>query len=141
MAIMMALGDFEFSLNTLEYQSLKKAHRWRWVTLARFGRRPAQQFQGPDKSTWTLSIVHYPQNAPGLTQFQRLKSVADTGKPQRLIGGALRQGNGEVSGSALDFGLFVVERLDIQESDFLENGIALEQKGTLVISEYGEDTP
>ena len=66
--------------------------------------------------------------------------MADTGKPLRLIGGALRNVNGQVTGSALDLGLWVIEKLDETETEFLDNGIPLVIKGSLSISEYGDDT-
>jgi len=38
-----------------------------------------------------------------------------------------------------DLGLWVIERLDVDENMFMRDGVALEFKGSLSISEYGDD--
>lgn len=139
MAIMMALGDFQFSMNTMQYQSLKTSMGWRWAKMERIGRKAARQFKGPEAATKSFDIAHYPQDANGLTRFDEIQAIADQGKPIRLVGGALRKNNGQVSGSALDLGLWVIEKLDLTETQFLDNGMPLEMKGSISISEYGED--
>lgn len=139
MAIMMALGDFQFSINTMQYQSLKTSMSWRWAKMERLGRNPARQFKGSDGVTKSFEIAHYPQDAKGLIQFDEIQKMGNMGEPLRLLGGALRRHNGTVTGSALDFGLWCIEKLDLTETQFLDNGIALEMKGALAICEYGED--
>ncbi|EHK2888001.1 phage tail protein [Vibrio metschnikovii] len=141
MAVMMALGSFQFSINTMQYQSLKTSMGWRWAKMDRVGRKPARQFKGPEGISKSFDIAHYPQDADGLTRFDEIQAIADEGKPIRLVGGALRKTNGQVSGTALDLGLWVIEKLDLTETQFLDNGIPLEMKGSITISEYGEDQP
>ena len=141
MAIMMALGSFQFSINTIQYQSLKTSMSWRWTKMDRIGRQPARQYNGPGGSSKTFEIVHYPQDADGLTRFDEIRLLADQGKPIRLVGGALRKTNGQVSGTGLDLGLWVIEKLELTETQFLDNGMPLEMKGSITICEYGEDQP
>ncbi|ENN2394381.1 phage tail protein, partial [Vibrio alginolyticus] len=66
-----------------------------------------------------------------LYQFDRMKAFADKGEPGRLVGGT-------PSGGA-DLGLWCIESLERTDQYFTDNGIPLEIKGTLTISEYGED--
>ncbi|PMN73143.1 phage tail protein [Enterovibrio norvegicus] len=139
MSVMMALGEFQFSVSTTQYQSLKTSMAWRWAKYDRHGRKPGKQFQGADSTTKTLSIAIYPQSARDLDVVGNLRALGDTGKPLRLIAGALKRLNGQASAAGLDLGLWVMEKLDIDESAFLDNGIALEIKGSITISEYGDD--
>ncbi|EGR2744178.1 phage tail protein [Vibrio parahaemolyticus] len=139
MSVMMALGDFQFSISTAQYQSLKTSRSWRWAKYDRYGRKPGKQYQGPDSSTKNLSITIYPQSKSDLEQFDRIELMASQGEPLRLIAGALKKINGQTTGSGLDLGLWVIEKLDTDEAYFLDNGVPLEIKGSLSISEYGDD--
>lgn len=139
MAVMMALGDFQFSISTMQFQSLKTSMSWRWAKMDRVGRKSARQFKGADSKSKSFDVAHYPQDANGLSRFDEIEAIANQGKPIRLVGGALRKMNGQVSGSALDLGLWVIEKLDLTETQFLDNGMPLEMKGSISISEYGED--
>jgi uncharacterized protein len=129
--VMLALGDFQFSIDTAQYQTLSTSHAWRWQKKDRVGKKPARQFHGPDASSKNLDIMIYPQSKSDLLLLSKLKAIGDKGKPQRLVGGT-------PSGGA-DLGLWVIEKLDIAEQYFLTNGIPLEMKGTLMIAEWGED--
>ncbi|HHY0482717.1 phage tail protein [Vibrio parahaemolyticus] len=133
--VMLALsfpsGDFFFSVSGIQYQQLRTSMKWRWATRPRLNRKPAKQFQGPDSDTKTLNITIYPQNKSDLYQFDQMKAFADKGEPGRLVGGT-------PSGGA-DLGLWCIESLERNDQYFMENGIPLEIKGTLTISEYGED--
>ena len=42
--VMLALGDYRFSLATAAYQSLRKTAAWRWPGQERISREPALQF-------------------------------------------------------------------------------------------------
>ncbi len=137
--VMMALGSFQFGVQTTEYQSLKTAHSWRWAKKDRFGRKPSKQFHGADASSKSFSITIIPQNSDDLTRFGQLKDLADAGKPVRLISGGARWVDGRLQSSGADLGLWVVEKLDIDESMFMRDGTAISQVGSLSISEYGED--
>ncbi|NAX31992.1 phage tail protein [Vibrio sp. V37_P2S8PM304] len=133
--VMLALsfpsGEFFFSISGTQYQQLQTSMQWRWAKRNRLNRKPAKQFLGPDSNTKTLNITIYPQNRQDLYQFDTMKQFADQGKPGRLVGGT-------PSGGA-DLGLWCIEKLDRTDQYFMANGIPLEIKGTLTISEYGED--
>lgn len=129
--VMLALGDFQFSIDTAQYQGLTTSHSWRWAKKDRVGHKPARQFHGSDSSSKTLDIMIYPQSKSDLLLLDKLKKQGDSGLPHRLIGGTPTGG--------ADLGLWAMEKLDIAEADFLTNGIGLELKATLMIAEWGED--
>lgn len=129
--VMLALGDFLFSVSGAQYQQLSTSMGWRWAKRDRLNRKPAKQFQGPDSDSKTLNITIYPQNKTDLYQFDRMKALADKGEPLRLVGGTPTGG--------ADLGLWVIEKLERTDQYFTDNGIPLEIKGTLTISEYGDD--
>lgn len=113
---------------------------WRWAKKDRLGRKAARQFHGADSATKTLEIILYPQDKNDLTRFGKLRDMADVGKPLRLVAGGVSWTNGALVSSGADLGLWVIESLEVDESQFMANGTALEQKGNLTISEYGEDS-
>lgn len=129
--VMLALGDFLFSVSGAQYQQLSTSMGWRWAKRDRLNRKPAKQFQGPESDSKTLNITIYPQNKTDLYQFDRMKALADKGEPLRLVGGTPTGG--------ADLGLWVIEKLVRTDQYFTDNGIPLEIKGTLTISEYGDD--
>lgn len=137
--VMMSLGDFQFGVSTAEYQGLKTSMSWRWAKKDRYQRKPAKQFHGPDSDSKTFEISIYPQGKKDLAIFQRIKALADAGKPLRLVAGGSRMVQGELIPSGADLGLWVIERLDVDENMFMRDGVALEFKGSLSISEYGDD--
>lgn len=139
MSVMMALGEFQFSMSTAQYQRLKTSMSWRWAKYDRYGRKPSKQFQGPDSDSKTFDISIYPQSSRDLEIIDTVRALGDAGKPLRLIAGALKRLNGQATGAGLDLGLWVMEKLDVDEGEFLDNGIALEIKASLSISEYGDD--
>jgi hypothetical protein len=128
---MLALGDFFFSISTVQYQQLQRSKSWTWAKKNRLGRKPAKQFHGPDSDTITLNIVHFPENKAGLLMFSRLAALGDQGKPHRLVG------SNALGGS--DLGLWCIESLEETDTEFTEDGIPLVIKGALKISEWGED--
>lgn len=129
--VMLALGDFFFSISTVQYQQLQRSKSWTWATKSRLGRKPAKQFHGPDSDTITLNIAHFPESKIGLQMFSRLAALGDQGKPHRLVGSNAQGGS--------DLGLWCIESLDETDTEFTEDGIPLVIKGTLKISEWGED--
>ncbi|MDE1464780.1 phage tail protein [Spartinivicinus poritis] len=129
--VMMALGDFMFSVSTVQYQTLKTSQSWRWAKKDRYGRKPAKQFHGPDANTKKLDIAVYPEIKQDFYWFDKLKQLADKGEPLRLVGGSPSGG--------VDLGLWVIDQIDQDDNYFFEDGTPMEIKGSLAISEYGED--
>lgn len=139
MSVMMALGDLKFGIATAEYQALQTSRSYRWVSKNRIGRRPARQFQGPDSVTKTLNISIYPQSASDLSLVDSWDQAARTGEPLRMVGGGSRILSGVIESAGSDFGLWCIDSITVDESAFMRDGTALEQKAVITISQYGED--
>lgn len=136
---MMALGDFRFSVATTEYQALSTSMSWRWAKKDRYGRKPGKQYHGPESTTKTLGITIYPESRADVVLFDRLRAMGDAGKPLRLVGGGTALVGGVLKQSGADLGLWVIDSLSVADEAFMRDGTPLVRKGSLAISEYGED--
>lgn len=136
---MMALGDFRFSVATAEYQALTTSMSWRWAKKDRYGRKPGKQFHGPDSTTKTLDITVHPESRADVVLFDRLRAMGDSGEPLRLVAGGSALVDGVVKQSGADLGLWVIDSLSVADDNFMRDGTPLVRKGSLSISEYGED--
>lgn len=138
-SVMLSLGEFQFGVSTLEYQALKTSMSWRWAKKDRLGRVPGKQFQGRDATTKNLTIAIYPQSKADLGRFEEIKALGNAGEPLRLVAGGSRYVDGVLVPAGADLGLWVMDKLDLDESAFMTDGTALAQTGSLSISEYGDD--
>jgi uncharacterized protein len=137
--VMMALGDFRFSVSTAEYQSLTTSMSWRWAKKDRYQRKPGKQFHGPDSTTKTLDITVHPESRADVVLFDRLRAMGDAGEPLRLVSGGTALVGGVLKQSGADLGLWVMDSLNVADEAFMRDGTPLVRKGSLSISEYGDD--
>ncbi|MHA6195520.1 phage tail protein [Pseudomonas wadenswilerensis] len=137
--VMMALGDFRFSVTTAQYQTLSTSMSWRWATKDRYKHKPGKQFHGPGSFTKNLEILVLPQNRADLQRLERLRLMADAGKPLRLVSGGTALVDGQLKRSGADLGLWVIESLSVADEHFMTDGTPLARRGSLSISEYGDD--
>lgn len=127
--IMMALGDYRFSLSTAAYDSLKRTDSWRWATQERLTRAPAKQFMGRGDTKISLDGTIYPHYRGGLGQLARMRVEADKGTPLILVDGL-----GNV------WGKFVIEEVQETTTHHMANGVPLKIDFNLNITAYGEDS-
>ena len=145
--IMMALGNYRFSVTTAAYQALKRSTPYRWSEQSRAGRRPAMQFLGIGKETVELSGTIYPlfnggENViesdmdkkrynvtlGGLKQIDAMRAEAGQGKPLMLT-----DGTGAV------WSRWCIESIEEDQTVFLPGGIPKKQTFRLSLSFYGDD--
>lgn len=100
-SMLMALGQFVFSLDTLAYQELKRSNTWRHPSNSRVGARPARQFVGVGDEAFALSGWIAPGQLGDYGSLDELRAMGDSGQAFALV-----SGNGEV------FGQFVLESLN-----------------------------
>lgn len=100
-SMLMALGQFVFSLDTLAYQELKRSNTWRHPSNSRVGARPARQFVGVGDETFALSGWIAPGQLGDYGSLDEMRAMGDSGQAFALV-----SGNGEV------FGQFVLESLN-----------------------------
>lgn len=127
--IMMALGDYRFSLSTATYESLRRNDSWRWIEMARLGRTPVHQYMGPGSTEITLDGTILPHYRGGLGQIESMRSEASKGTSLRLV-----DGRGRIWGG------FVIKSISETHSRFFEKGIPLKIDFSVSLTAYGEDS-
>lgn len=85
--VMLALGDFRFSISTAAYDQLQRSTDYRWSSQDRIGKAPALQFGGPGADTIELPGTIYPHYAGGLGQIDGMRTEANKGKPLLMVDG------------------------------------------------------
>lgn len=126
--MMMALGQFVFSLSTLAYQEFQRQTDWRHGSTSRIGARPARQYQGPGDDSITLPGVLLPELTGGLPSLDEIREMADTGKAWVLV-----EGTGRI------YGLWVIESLSETHSLFFADGTARRIEFSLVLKRVDDD--
>ena len=84
--MMMCLGQFVFSLQTLAYQELQRQTAWRHASNSRIGARPASQFLGVGEETITLPGFLVPEYGD-YNALSEITAMADTGAAFALVDG------------------------------------------------------
>lgn len=124
--VMMALGEFRFSLSTAAYQDLSRTNSWRWPSVDRIGARPAVQFVGPGEDSVSMSGVIYPHFRGGLGQIEAMRREADKGEPLMLV-----DGRGQV------WGKYVITDIREGQTEHWSNGAPRKQDFDLTLQAYG----
>lgn len=126
--IMMALGDYRFSMDTAAYDRLRRVNAYRWTAQDRMGRRPAMQYAGPGRETVELSGTILPHYRGGLGQLDAMRDAAGGGEPLMLV-----------DGRGIVWGKYVIEEISEEQSVFLRGGVPRKVGFSLRLSRYGED--
>ncbi|MEM7047006.1 MAG: phage tail protein [Pseudomonadota bacterium] len=128
--ILMALGDFRFSIATAAYQTLRRENEYRWAAQDRIGREPARQWLGQGHDTITLEGVIYPaERGAGTEQITAMRNAASKGEPLILV-----DGTGHV------WGKHVIERIEETQSHLHTDSQPRKQAFALTLAAYGDDT-
>lgn len=109
--MMLSLGQFVFSLDTLAYQQLQRATEWRHAQNARVGARAASQFVGPGDDSITLDGLLLPELAGKYASLNTLRDMAGQGAAWSLV-----DGNGVV------YGAWVILRVNETGTLFFRDG-------------------
>jgi len=128
MLVMMALGPFRFGLDTAAYQTLTRSSEYRWESQERIGRHPAMQFIGEGHTTITLDGIILPLFRGGLSQIDRMRTMAEQGTPHFFV-----SDRGKV------FGRFVILTVEETQTIFLPNGSPRKIEFALQLKSYGAD--
>lgn len=109
--MMMSLGMFVFGLRTIPFQELSRQSEWRHAANARIGARPLRQYIGAGDDSITLSGELRPEITGGALSLDALRVMADRGKSYVLV-----DGTGRI------YGLFVIDGLTENQTEFFEDG-------------------
>lgn len=120
--MMMALGMFIFSLETLVYQELQRQTEWRHGSTSRIGTNPARQFLGRGDDSITLPGVLMPALAGTPLSVDTLRYMADTGKAYPLV-----EGTGRI------LGIWVIESINETRTLFFQDGAARRIEFTIAL--------
>lgn len=126
--VMMALGEYRFSLATAAYQSLDRSSDWRWESVDRIGARPAKQYLGPGEDTVNMRGTIYPHFRGGLGQVEAMRTEANKGEPYLLV-----DGTGKVWGN------YCITNVSETQETFFSNGIPRKIDFTIALAMYGDD--
>lgn len=124
--VMMALGPFNFSLDTAAYQELRRTVEFRWAEHERLGRKPAQQFLGAASETISLSGIIYPHFRGGIDQIEQIEVLGATGKPQLVV-----------DGLGFVWGEYCIKSVEETRRVFFSNGVPRKIEFALRLVEYG----
>ncbi|MDH0099950.1 phage tail protein [Stutzerimonas stutzeri] len=118
--MMMALGMFVFSLETLAYQEFQRQTEWRHGSTSRIGTNPARQYLGRGDDSITMPGVLLPALAGSQLSLDALRTMADTGKAWPLV-----EGTGKI------YGTWIIESLSETRTLFFRDGQARRIEFTL----------
>lgn len=110
--MMMSLGQFVFSLNTLAFEELKRQTTWRHPSNSRVGQRPARQFVGPGDDLINLTGVQVPEFMGTRQSLPKLRDMADSGRAWSMV---------DAAGGV--YGAWVIESISETGSVFVAQGV------------------
>lgn len=120
--MMMSLGMFIFSLETLAYQELQRQTEWRHGSTSRIGTNPARQFLGRGEDSISMPGILLPALAGTPLSLDTLRAMADTGKAWPLI-----EGTGRI------LGIWVIENISETKTLFFQDGAARRIEFTIAL--------
>lgn len=126
--MMMAFGQFVFSLSTLAYQDLQRETSWRHPSNSRVGARPARQFVGPGEETMKLSGLLLPNFAGEVSSLDELRAMGAEGSAWPLV-----------DGTGIVYGQFVIESLSETRTLFYSDGSARRIEFQLHLARVDDD--
>ena len=129
-SIMLALGDYRFSIDTAAHKTLQRSSKYRWQSQNRAGRKPALQYLGPDSDTIKLDGEILPHFRGGLGQVATMREQAGKGEP--LI---LTDSDGNI------WGKWCVVTVDETWNILTQDGKPRSIGFSLSLQEYGDDYP
>ncbi len=132
MAVQMMLGGFPFTLSTGEYDTQDTSLSWRWTKKDRLNRKPAMQFLGSDTIQKTLNGTIHIFEESDLKIPDQMTAEADGGEALMLIASS-------DTDKARYLGLWVIQKIEFNESDLNGDGKAQTIHFSVTIEEYGED--
>jgi hypothetical protein len=109
--MLLALGLFVFSIDTLAFDEIARRASWRHATSTRIGVRDATQFTGPGEETISLPGSVYHEIADGRVSIDDLRAMADSGDAWSLV-----------DGLGYVYGAFVITGIDDRAKAFWPDG-------------------
>ncbi|MBN4078882.1 phage tail protein [Gammaproteobacteria bacterium AH-315-C21] len=125
--IMLALGTYNFSIDSAAYESFRRDTQFKWASSERVGQRPAQQAIGPGIETITLPGVIYTHYLGGLGQLNAMRAEAGKLEPFQLC-----------DGRGFIYGPWCITRVTETQTVFFNDGIPRKIEFSLSLVHYGD---
>ncbi len=129
--VLMALGNFRFSVDQAAYEQLSRTTAYRWASQERIDQLPAMQYIGSGTDTIELDGTIYPFYKGGVGQLDAMRAEAEKGTPMSWV--AATDGVGKPMGK------WCITRIQETQSNFSVGGIPQKVKFQLSLSRYGEE--
>ncbi|WP_421780707.1 phage tail protein [Kiloniella litopenaei] len=126
--VMMALGNYRFSMDTAAYDKLRRENDYNWVSVQRLGAETSQQYLGEGDETITLDGVIYPHFKGGLNQVSDMRAQASTGEAFLMV-----DGRGKV------WGKYAIKKITEEQSRPRKDSAPLKIDFSLILKRYGGD--
>lgn len=126
--MLLALGMFDFSIDTALFNQLQRRRNWRHPSGDRVGARAVSQFAGQGDDTITLGGLLAPGQIGHAEALDDIALMADAGAAYPLL-----DGEGYV------YGAFVITDLDETKRNFLVDGQALTVDFVITLKRVDDD--
>jgi phage protein U len=130
------LGDFSFELLTLSPEKVERETGYRWVKLEPIGAPAIHQYIGPmgkiaapAEDKLIIAGVLHPEFSGRIDHLKKLRDMAATGKPLRLIYADTQIGQ--------NMGLWIIQKIKESRSIFYGDGIPRRIEFSLELEFYG----
>lgn len=126
--VMLMLGDFEFSIDTVAYNELSRDASWRWNAQERIGKQSLMQYTGKESRSVKLSGEAHTLFRNGVGAIDDLYDIGDNAEPLLLVSGA-----GDV------LGWWVITEFSDTVPSFLPGGVPRRKTFSVTIKHYADD--
>ena len=127
--MILSLGQFVFSVDTLTFNELQRSRSWSFASNDIAQGRPQYQFTGTGEEMISIPFLIYQEHGFGNRQsVDDLAEMADTGAGYVLI-----------DGSGYIYGVFAIDSIDDNRSFLTINGVPRKVDGTLKLTRVDDN--
>lgn len=83
--VMMAVGEYRFSIETAGYEEVRRQWQWRWAQQDVLDAAPFQQFVGAGHTELVIRGYVTPHFKGGLRQVDNMRAEADRGEALQVV--------------------------------------------------------
>lgn len=128
--VLLSVGDYFFSIHTAAYTELTRSVEHRWAEVPIIGAPPVLQYIGVGKQSIKLKGEVLPEYKGGSYQIEKLRRLADTGRPQPVV-----------TGRGKFLGFWVIASIEETQTEQRGDGDPRVQAFNLELKYYGKTYP
>lgn len=126
--VMVHMGDFSFSIDTVAFQSISQEFGWNWMEQPRIGKKDLLQYTGMKANTATFEGLAHALMGKSVESIGELYEIGMNAEPVLMV-----------AGTGAVMGYWVVKSLSATGSSFLPGGIPRQKTFNMTIQFYGFD--